>query len=53
MLGESRFRIHCTLLVEIDPNKVKASFRDGILELEMPKAEQAKTKSVKVEVKTA
>jgi len=53
MMGESRFRIYFTLPADIDPNKVKASFRHGILELEMPKTEQAKTRSVKVEVKSA
>lgn len=48
---ESQFRIQCTLPAEIDPNKVKANFKNGVLELEMPKTEQAKTKSVKVTIK--
>lgn len=52
-MGESRFRIQCTLPAEIDPNKIKATFRNGILELEMPRTDQAKTKTVKVAVKAA
>lgn len=53
LMGESRFRIQCTLPAEIDPNKVKSSFRNGILQLEMPKTEQAKHKAVKVAIKAA
>lgn len=36
---------------EIDAAKVTASFKDGVLELTVPKAESAKPKQVKVEVK--
>lgn len=50
-LEERRFRIVTTLPVEIDPNKVKAKYADGILTIEMPKAEQAKAKTVKVAIK--
>lgn len=53
MLGESRFQIHCTLPVEINPNAIKATFHNGILELKMPKTEQAKSKEVKVKVQPA
>lgn len=36
---------------EINPEKVDAVFQDGILKMMLPKAEQAKVKSVKVKVK--
>lgn len=36
---------------EIDAAKAKASFKDGVLELVIPKAESAKPKQVKVEIK--
>ena len=33
----------------VDENKAKATFRDGILELTIPKAEEARSKTIKVE----
>lgn len=36
---------------EVDAAKAKASFKDGVLELVIPKAESAKPKQVKVEIK--
>jgi len=39
------------LLTELDADKVKATYKDGVLELIIPKAENAKPKQVKVEVK--
>lgn len=45
-----QFNATYSLPTEIAPNKVKASFRDGILRLEMPKTEEAKTKAVKVNI---
>ena len=36
---------------EIDSDKVRASYRDGVLELALQKAESAKPKQIKVEVK--
>ncbi len=35
----------------IDPNKVKAAYKDGVLEIEVPKSENAKPKQIEVEVK--
>jgi HSP20 family protein len=35
----------------VDPDRVEASFKDGILTITLDKTEQAKTK--KIEVKTA
>jgi HSP20 family protein len=48
--GKCSFRFYTTLPAEIDPNKVKATFHNGILKLEMPKTERARTRSVKVNV---
>jgi HSP20 family protein len=53
MSGFTRFSASYSLPAEIDPNRVKANFRDGILHLEMPKTEQARTKGVKIRVEGA
>ncbi len=50
LTGASQFSVSYTLPVEIQPDKVKASFNHGILRVEMPKAEHAKPKGVKVTV---
>lgn len=34
----------------VDPNRVKATYRDGVLEIQLPKKEEAKPKEIKVEV---
>lgn len=39
-----------TLPHNVDPEKIKASYRDGVLELTLPKKEEAKPKQIKVEV---
>ncbi len=39
------------LPTKVQADKVKASFKNGILEVHLPKAEEAKPKEVKVEVK--
>jgi HSP20 family protein len=48
--GKCSIRFYATLPSEIDPNKVKATFHNGILKLEMPKTERARAKNVKVNV---
>jgi HSP20 family protein len=37
--------------VEVDAGKVKAGYKDGVLEITLPKAESAKPKQISVEVK--
>jgi HSP20 family protein len=50
-LSESgNFSVSYSLPTEIDPNKVKATYRNGVLQLEMPKTEPSRTKPVKVNV---
>lgn len=44
------FQRSVVLPTHVDPNKVKASFKNGVLEIEMPKKEEAKPKQVKVSV---
>jgi HSP20 family protein len=44
------FSVSYTLPREIDPEKSAASYQNGVLELHMPKPEQAKPKQVQVKV---
>ncbi|MCZ7626694.1 MAG: Hsp20/alpha crystallin family protein [Candidatus Methylomirabilis sp.] len=39
------------LPTDIQQDKIKAVFKDGVLEVTMPKAEEAKPKQVKIDVK--
>ncbi len=48
--GHGTFEARYDLPVEINPNKVKATLRNGILEVRLPKVEAAKVKAVKVQV---
>jgi len=45
-------RFERTILLHpvVDANRVKASYRDGVLEIQLPKKEEAKPKEIKVEV---
>lgn len=46
-----KFQRAFTLPVQIDPNKVQASFEHGVLDLVLPKADQVKPRSIKVNAK--
>jgi HSP20 family protein len=35
---------------EVQADKVKASFKNGVLEIRLPKTEEAKTKEIKVKI---
>jgi HSP20 family protein len=48
--GAGSFSVSYSLPADINPSDVKAAFRNGILRIEMPKAEHARPKSVKVNV---
>ncbi|CEK16817.1 molecular chaperone (small heat shock protein) [Chthonomonas calidirosea] len=48
--GTGTFQISYTLPVEINPNKVEANYRNGVLEVHLPKAEAVKPKTVKINV---
>lgn len=48
--GYGTFEARYDLPVEINPNRVRATLRNGILEVRLPKVEAAKTKAVKVQV---
>ena len=43
-----RFRRSVTLSTRVDANKVSATYRDGILTVTLPKAEEAKPKQIQV-----
>lgn len=45
-----KFRRTITLPTRVEPNNVSASYRDGILTVTLPKAEEAKPKQIKVNV---
>lgn len=49
-VGLSRYRRVFTLSKELDPNKVSAEFRNGVLKLSIPKAEHAQLRKVEVRV---
>jgi len=45
-----RFQRSITLPHAVDPNKIQASYRDGILTVTLPKSEEAKRKQIEVKV---
>jgi len=45
-----RFQRTLTLPSAVDPNKVQASYKDGILTVTLPKSEEAKPKQIEVKV---
>ncbi|MGQ9656452.1 MAG: Hsp20/alpha crystallin family protein [Fimbriimonadales bacterium] len=49
MGGYGKFCVTYTLPTAIDESRVKAVYRNGVLEVRLPKAESAKPKTVKVE----
>lgn len=46
---ERRFQRSMTLPAAVDADKVQASFKNGVLQLTMPKTEKAKWKKIKVQ----
>lgn len=45
-----RFQRSVTLPAAVDASKVKASYKDGVLSIDLPKAEEAKPKQIAVSV---
>jgi HSP20 family protein len=43
-----RFQRSVTLPTEVDPNKVQATYKDGVLTVTLPKSEQAKRKQIEI-----
>lgn len=48
--GSSSFSASYSLPVEINPDAVEATYKDGVLRLRLPKSETAKPRQVKVQV---
>jgi HSP20 family protein len=48
--GPARFRRSLRLGTSVDPSKVEARYRDGILFVTMPKAEHARARQVQVQL---
>lgn len=49
-VGRSRYRRQFTLSKELDPSKVSAEFKQGVLKLRIPKSEQAQPRRINVNV---
>ncbi|MGH7395604.1 MAG: Hsp20/alpha crystallin family protein, partial [Candidatus Methylomirabilales bacterium] len=45
------FQRSFTLPATIQQDKIRAVFKDGVLELSLPKAEEARPKQIKIDVK--
>ena len=45
-----RFERHLSLPISVHPDKAKATFRDGVLTITLPKVEEIKPKSIKIDV---
>mgnify|MGYP003694072325 CR=1 FL=1 len=45
-----RFERHLSLPISVQADKVKATYRDGVLTVTLPKAEEIKPKSIKIDV---
>ncbi|MEO0225587.1 MAG: Hsp20/alpha crystallin family protein [candidate division WOR-3 bacterium] len=46
-----KFYRNISLPAEVDNNKVKAQYKDGVLTINLPKAEQARRKEIEIDVK--
>jgi HSP20 family protein len=46
--GPAQFRRELTLPMEVDPAKVDASYKNGVLTLVAPKAEHARPRQIRV-----
>lgn len=46
----SRYRRSFTLSRELDASKIEANFKDGLLKLRIPKAEEAKPRRIEIKV---
>ena len=44
------FERHIQLPIPVQPDKVRASYRDGVLEIRLPKVEAVKPREIKIEV---
>ncbi|MDO8682357.1 MAG: Hsp20/alpha crystallin family protein [Armatimonadota bacterium] len=49
-LSSGKFSVSYDLPAEIDPNKCKAVYKDGVLQVTLPKTETSKTKPIKINV---
>ncbi|MCK4333936.1 Hsp20/alpha crystallin family protein [candidate division WOR-3 bacterium] len=46
-----KFQRVVSLPIEVEPDKAKASYKEGVLEITFPKSEKARTKEIEIEVK--
>jgi HSP20 family protein len=45
-----KFERNVQLPMPVQPDKVKATYRDGVLEVKLPKAEEVKPKAIKIDI---
>jgi len=45
-----KFERSVQLPIPVQPDKVKATYRDGVLEVKLPKAEEVKPKAIKIDI---
>lgn len=50
--GFGNFKRVFRLPVSVEPDKVSATFKDGVLGIQLPIAEEIKGRSIKIEVKS-
>jgi len=51
-IGHGRFERQFTLAAPVDADRAEARYRDGIVEIKLPKAETVRTKTIKVRTET-
>ena len=51
--GTGSFHVAFSLPIEVDPNRIQANYRKGVLELHLPKSVTAQPRAVKVNVSDA
>jgi HSP20 family protein len=44
------FERHIQLPIQVQPDKVRATYRDGVLEIRLPKVEEVKPREIKIEL---
>jgi len=49
-MGSSKFERSVQLPMPVQAEKVKATYRDGVLEVKLPKVDEVKPKEIKIDI---